>query len=465
MQAAIAFLDQLIVDPITVPIMFSYGEIEGQSLASDALGESDTNGAPETYATLVSQLTAAAKTPAMLTAVESLPATDPEGNGAGTFWVSDAEGAAFGVGSEPQFTDPEDGFAALSSSYTFTYDPNNRAVPGEYDAIGTLEHEITEAMGRISDLGMSTYDNTAPGVAEPAYNPLDLFRYSSPGVRDVTPGPGYFSLDGQTLLQQYNDPTNGGDAGDWVDSLMGDSFGAGYAGVAALVTPVDIEEMEAIGFQVAAPMPLLDFNGDGNADILWRNTNSGDVYLYDSIPGAGFTGQDIGVVDNSWVIQGVGDFNGDGKADILWRNTVSGDVYLYDSIPGAGSTGFTGQDIGVVDSSWVIQGVGDFNGDGRADILWRNTNSGDVYLYDSIPGSGFTGFTGQDVGVVGSDWTIVGEKPPALGGATGVGPSAALLAQAAAALVHQSGTASAATQTTASQPPTALALSVPSNQG
>ena len=33
-------------------------------------------------------------------------------------------------------------------------------------------------------------------------------------------------------------------------------------------------------------------------------------------------------VGRDWTIQGVGDFNGDGKADILWRNT-SGLVHLW----------------------------------------------------------------------------------------------------------------------------------------
>ena len=28
--------------------------------------------------------------------------------------------------------------------------------------------------------------------------------------------------------------------------------------------------------------------------------------------------------DPSWQVAQIGDFNGDGKADILWRNTVSG---------------------------------------------------------------------------------------------------------------------------------------------
>ena len=61
-----------------------------------------------------------------------------------------------------------------------------------------------------------------------------------------------------------------------------------------------------------------------------------------------------------------------------------------------GNGGFTGADLGAVPTTWTIVGVADFNGDGRADILWRNTN-GDTYLYLS---TGAGAFSGLDIGVV-----------------------------------------------------------------
>src|SRR5579871_5570984 len=90
------------------------------------------------------------------------------------------------------------------------------------------------------------------------------------------------------------------------------------------------------------------------------------------------------------------DFNGDGKSDILLRDTVTGEVLIWFMdgavITGSGSPGSPGLD-------WSIQGVGDFNGDGKADILWRDSN-GTVAIWfmdgATIIGSGSPGAPGPD---------------------------------------------------------------------
>ena len=71
----------------------------------------------------------------------------------------------------------------------------------------------------------------------------------------------------------------------------------------------------------------------------------------------------------SWQIKGTGDFNGDGKSDILWQNTDgTAAIWLMN--------GMNATAVGAVGPfnpgpSWHIEGTGDYDGDGRSDILWQ----------------------------------------------------------------------------------------------
>jgi hypothetical protein len=69
------------------------------------------------------------------------------------------------------------------------------------------------------------------------------------------------------------------------------------------------------------------------------------------------------------------DFNGDGKADILWRNN-DGSVFEWLL---NGTTIIGGGGLGQPSTTWHIAGVGDFNSDGKADILWQD-NGGNLYI-------------------------------------------------------------------------------------
>jgi serine protease len=72
----------------------------------------------------------------------------------------------------------------------------------------------------------------------------------------------------------------------------------------------------------------------------------------------------------------VSDFNGDGKSDILWRQSSTGSVLMQTM------NGVTVGSSSIIDSSsdWVVAEVGDFNGDGTSDILWRQSSTGQVIM-------------------------------------------------------------------------------------
>jgi hypothetical protein len=81
------------------------------------------------------------------------------------------------------------------------------------------------------------------------------------------------------------------------------------------------------------------------------------------------------VADLDWKIAGTGDFNGDGKIDILWRCYGSSGfdyVWYMDGVTYTGAAMLPS----VTDLNWQIAGTGDFNGDGNVDILWRYYGSG-----------------------------------------------------------------------------------------
>ena len=133
---------------------------------------------------------------------------------------------------------------------------------------------------------------------------------------------------------------------------------------------------------------VADFNGDGKADLLWRDSLDGAFTVWSST-GSGFTPNTYGnaTVALGWSLQGAADFNGDGRADLLWRDGA-GDVTVWTS-NGAGVTPNTYGNFGGVDTHWRGAQIGDFNGDGRADILWRNAEAG-AYTVWTSNGSGFT---------------------------------------------------------------------------
>ena len=70
---------------------------------------------------------------------------------------------------------------------------------------------------------------------------------------------------------------------------------------------------------------------------------------------------------------GAGDFNGGGQADLVWENATTGLRVIWIMKDG----GFVSSiSLGTINPSWHIAAVGDFLGNGQSDLVWENTTTG-----------------------------------------------------------------------------------------
>jgi hypothetical protein len=285
---AVQTFQDLYTNAITVNITVSFSSSVG-------LGQSNTQltGNPA-YTDLVNALAAAATTAEDSNAVASLPASDPTGSG--PWWMPTAEAKTLGSIGGLVYVDPndpgQDGQVKFASTVNYTFNPTNRAVAGEYDFIGVVEHEISEVLGRNSGLG----------TVGSGYVPYDLFRFTSSGVRSLNTSDSgvYFSVDdGVTSLKAFNPPGNGGDLQDWATGSTADSYDAFLsAGQKAVLSYADLTSLDIVGYDLNFPPLHVKGTNLANGSFQISCTNA---------PGLGFevlTSTNIALSVTNWTVLG-----------------------------------------------------------------------------------------------------------------------------------------------------------------
>ena len=189
--------------------------------------------------------------------------------------------------------------------------------------------------------------------------------------------------------------------------------------------------------------PVADFDGDHHTDLLWRDSQSGDVAIWLLDGPSVIQAAVIAKVPLHWKIIGLADMNADGKTDILWydttatgqayavwymngmsventqlfslpvnypvvffadldgKGTVDAVEYQPDSgavviCPNTGDLTFYAAYQCTVLEGWVLLGLADLNGDGHHELIWRNRSTGEVvawYLTNFQPSRSVNLFT------------------------------------------------------------------------
>jgi hypothetical protein len=211
-----------------------------------------------------------------------------------------------------------------------------------------------DIVGRVSSTGQwfVGLSNGSSGFTN------SLFATWNPAVQWTDVRTGDFNGDGRTDIAG-RDPNTG----IWYVGLSnGTSFTTtSWTSWSTAVTWVDVR----VG----------DFNGDGKMDLAGRVLENGQWWVAQS-NGSSFSNKlwDTWSPQVTWVDVQVGDFNGDGKADLVGRVLSSGTWWTGLSSGSSFNTTMWASWSTAV--TWVDVQVGDFNGDGKSDITGRVLQNG-----------------------------------------------------------------------------------------
>jgi hypothetical protein len=239
------YFDTLFTNNVTININVSYGWILDSSTntynpVTKGLGESGSVGNVAVSYASTRNVLLGENAPGSNT----LPSISPEPSSY-SLYVPGAEAKALGFLSA---TDTAlDGSVGFNSTASLDFTPNTTPAANQYYLVGSIEHEISEVMGRTSLLNHAN-----------EYHVIDLYRYSAPHVLQTGTGaPSYFSINsGVTNLDNWNNFQTGntGDLADWARSAAPDAFLDDSApGVINKVTPTDILLMQALGWTTGGP--------------------------------------------------------------------------------------------------------------------------------------------------------------------------------------------------------------------
>jgi FG-GAP-like repeat/FG-GAP repeat len=275
-----------------------------------------------------------------------------------------------------------------------------------YSVVGTIGYTVTGlgvgADGLLyGDSGTQLITiNTTTGAGS-----IDI-EYAQAG--SLTP---YLLGAGVGMTAQTNPPVAFDFDGNGYSDILWNEVGAGQASI-WLMSGTSVAGAALVGSANGAGLrseAVGDVNGDGDADIIWEDIATGQAVVWEMTGtsivsgGASAVGSANGVL---YQVRGSGDVNGDGNADIVWEDLATGQASVWEMNGTAivsGGAANVGPSVG---AQWQIMAVGDFNGDGKADLVWENVTTGQASIW-LMNGTTLSGSAGVGP-AVGAQWRVVG---------------------------------------------------------
>ena len=271
-ETAINFFESTITTNLTVTLTFDWA-----ALGAGDLAQNDSQYDGFTYSQVYSAIQridgSSTASPVQQAAAALLAknfSSDPTHGG--QFLLTVAEANELGLDSTVLSSDAT---ISLNDAYNYTWSQTGGIAANTYDAVGAIEHEISEALGRTAFLGtlQPNLIMGRSGVA-PSYNILDLFHYAAAGNAGAAAYGSaagaleepfvagynanvqtYFSFNGSTVTLPFGSPDevkSGNDVADWNATVHGDSFGSATAGVVDAVSATDLETLNVIGYSLSS---------------------------------------------------------------------------------------------------------------------------------------------------------------------------------------------------------------------
>lgn len=121
---------------------------------------------------------------------------------------------------------------------------------------------------------------------------------------------------------------------------------------------------------------------DGQSDLVLHNSASGEVQFW-LMSGSQRVGPAVALSGGPamaapWQLAASGDFNDDGRPDLLWRNGGTQKLLIWTMNKTARIGDLVPTPDQAVDGNWVVAAALDLNGDLNRDLLWYNSSSGKI---------------------------------------------------------------------------------------